>query len=139
MEQDGLITGHDERSGARPQRRVFRCTAKGRRQFERWLREPSERMSELRTDFPPRLYFALQRGPQDVAQLLQAQRGACQRELVRMSGLRASLDADSLFRDTVYSFRLSQIQSALDWLEAIESRLIGAPHPRSMGQAEALR
>ncbi len=67
MEQGGLIAGHVERSGARPQRRVFRCTAKGRRQFARWMAEPSARMSELRTDFPPRLFFALQRGPQDVA------------------------------------------------------------------------
>lgn len=139
MEQGGLIAGHEERSGARPVRRVYRCTAKGRRQFERWLREPSERMSELRTDFPPRLYFALQRGPQDVAQLLQAQRGACQRELARMSGLRTSLAADSLFRDAVYGFRLNQIQAALTWLEEIEDRLIRSPHAPRLGQAEAPR
>jgi PadR family transcriptional regulator, regulatory protein AphA len=127
MEQGGLIAGHVERSGTRPQRRVFRCTAKGRRQFERWMAEPSVRMSELRTDFPPRLYFALQRGPQDVAQLLQAQRGACARELARMTARKHELGGANAFRDAVYSFRVHQIQAALAWLDATERALVAMP------------
>lgn len=134
MEQDGLIAGHNERNGTRPLRRVYRCTAKGRRRFERWMAEPSARMSELRTDFPPRLYFALQRGPRYVAQLLQAQRGACARELARMMERKHELGCANAFRDAVYGFRVNQIQAALDWLDATERALVSAPVRMAEGE-----
>ena len=124
MEADGLIAGRAERVGLRPARRVYRGTAKGKRLFERWMHEPSGRMSEMRTDFPPKLYFAMQHGPQDVAQLVQVQRGACQRELERMASRQKDIGLAGGYRDLVYDFRLRQIRAILEWLDECETRLV---------------
>jgi DNA-binding PadR family transcriptional regulator len=125
MERDGLIKGHAERAGLRPPRRVFHLTAKGKRLFERWLHEPSARMSDMRTDFPPKLYFALQRGLQDVAELVQTQRGACHRELERMSGRQRDA-TDNVYRGLIYDFRIRQIHAILEWLDGCEAQLVAA-------------
>lgn len=123
MERGGLIKGHAERAGLRPPRRVFHLTPKGKRLFDRWLHEPSARMSDMRTDFPPKLYFAMQRGLQDVAELVQTQRSACQRELERMSG-RQHDAADNTYRGLIYDFRIRQIHAILAWLDACETQLV---------------
>jgi DNA-binding PadR family transcriptional regulator len=127
MERDGLIKGHVEREGARPSRRVFHITAKGKKMFERWLHEPNARMTEMRADFPPKLYFALQRGPQDVAELVQAQRGACQKELDRMSGRQRDIGSSNTYRSVIYDFRVRQIHAILEWLDACEAQLVAVP------------
>jgi DNA-binding PadR family transcriptional regulator len=126
MERDGLIKGHAERAGLRPPRRVFHLTAKGKRLFERWLHEPSARMSDMRTDFPPKLYFALQRGLQDVAELVQTQRSACQKELERMSGRQRDISNSDAYRGLIYDFRIRQIHAILEWLDACEAQLVSA-------------
>lgn len=126
MEHDGLIAGHAERAGNRPTRRVFRPTAKGKRLFERWMHKPSLSMREMRVDFPPKLYFAVQRGSQDVAQLVQAQRIACNKELARMSGRQRDIGDSSAYRGLIYDFRVRQIRSILEWLDACEAWLVAA-------------
>ena len=125
MEDEGLITGHDEHTGNRPTRRVFRPTAKGKRTFEHWLHTPSNRMSDLRIDFPPKLYFAQQMGPKDTATLLATQRQACERELARMSSIQNDVGAASTYRHLVYELRVRQIESILGWLSTCERELLG--------------
>ena len=126
IERNGLIKGHTERVGLRPSRRVFNITAKGRRLFEHWLHSPSQSMRDMRVDFPPKLYFACRRGPQDVGELIQSQRRACQRELERMSTrLRdIGMHNDYSYRKLIYDFRIGQIHAILDWLSACEAELI---------------
>jgi DNA-binding PadR family transcriptional regulator len=122
MERDGLIRGRSEREGLRPPRRVFHPTAKGRQTFERWMHEPSLSMREFRVDFPPKLYFAWQRGPQDVAELVQAQRSACRRELERMTARWKDASAVDAFRTLIFDLRVRQIHSILDWLDSCEQQ-----------------
>lgn len=124
MERAGLIAGHAEQAGLRPTRRVFQIAPKGRRLFERWMREPCMRMAEMRADFPPKLYFAMRRGPQDVAELIQAQRGACQMELERMSGRQRDIGEDNAYRGLIYDFRVRQIHAILEWLDACEQQAV---------------
>jgi DNA-binding PadR family transcriptional regulator len=134
IERQGLIKGHTERAGLRPSRRVFRITPKGKRIFEQWLHAPSQSMRDMRVDFPPKLYFAIRRGPQDVAELIQSQRGACQNELNRMTHRQRDAAHDvalaSAYRKLIYDFRVGQIQSILKWLDACESELVARrAHP----------
>lgn len=132
MERDGLIKGHAEQAGNRPARRVFRITAKGRRRFEAWLHAPSRNMQDMRVEFPPKLYFALRRGPQDVAELVQAQRSACRKELDRMTGRQRDIGERDAYRRLIYDFRVRQIHSILEWLDACEAECVARnrhPHP----------
>jgi hypothetical protein len=84
-------------------------------------------MSEMRTDFPPKLYFAIHRGLQDVAELVQTQRGACRKELERMEGRQRDISDGNAYRGLIYDFRVRQIHSILEWLDACEMRLVTAP------------
>lgn len=115
MEASGLITGRAEQPGARPTRRIFAISAAGRSRFERWMHEPCRAMRDMRIDFPPKLYFALRRGPQDVAELIQSQRTACAAEITRIAALSVTDD----FRRAVYELRLGQLRAALEWLDAL--------------------
>jgi DNA-binding PadR family transcriptional regulator len=117
MEASGLITGWDEQPSARPARRIFALSADGHSRFERWMREPCRAMREMRIDFPPKLYFALRRGPRDVAELVQTQRVACAAEIERITALPAADD----FHRAVYELRLGQLRAALVWLDALPS------------------
>ncbi len=126
MERDRLIQGHAEHAGNRPERRVFRLTAKGRRRFEAWLRAPSRSMQDMRVEFPPKLYFALRRGPQDVAELLQAQRAACRDELERLAARLRDTPPDDRYHALVYDFRIRQVRAVLDWLDAREAECVAS-------------
>lgn len=123
MEADGLIAGHEEQAGNRPARRVFRPTAKGKRVFERWLHEPSVRMNDMRIDFPPKLYFAMQRGRAHVASLVDGQRAACEQEMTRMASIQRDIDAANAYRHLVYEMRVRQIESIIGWLNTCEREL----------------
>ncbi|RMG62819.1 MAG: PadR family transcriptional regulator [Chloroflexi bacterium] len=124
MERDGLINGRAEQAGNRPERRVFRITAKGRRRFEAWLHAPSRSMQDMRVEFPPKLYFALRRGPQDVAALVQVQRIACRDELERLIARLRNAPPDGGYHALVYDFRIRQVRAILDWLDACEARCV---------------
>lgn len=122
MEGHGLIKGRVEQAGNRPERRVYRITARGRQRFEAWMHMPSQSMRDMRTEFPPKLYFALRRGPQDVAELIQAQRGVCRMELARMAARRRDAGDRDLYHRLIYDFRLRQIHAILEWLDACEAQ-----------------
>lgn len=122
MAEAGLIKGRDEQAGQRPLRHVFHPTAKGRRQFEAWLNAPSANMQQMRIDFPVKLFFALQRGPQAARALIEQQLTACRRILSRLSADRRDLSARGPHYDLVYDFRLRQVQAAIAWLEDCRAR-----------------
>ncbi len=124
MERDGLIKGRAEQAGNRPERRVFHLTARGRRRFEAWLRAPSRSMQDMRVEFPPKLYFALRRGPQGMAELLQTQRAACQGELERLAAHLRDTPPNDNFHALVYDFRIRQVRAILDWLDACEAKCV---------------
>ena len=128
MEADGLIKGHAEREGLRPTRTVYHPTSKGIRLFERWLHDPSRSMRDMRVDFPPKLYFACRRGPQDVAESVQGQRAACHEELARISERKAAIAPEDRYKQLVYDLRVGQIGSILDWLDSCERELIALPY-----------
>jgi DNA-binding PadR family transcriptional regulator len=127
MEGHGLIKGRIQQAGNRPERRVYHITAKGRRQFEAWMHAPSQSMRDMRVEFPPKLYFALHRGPQDVAELIQAQRNACRMELARITGRQRDAGDRDAYRSLVYDFRLRQIHAILEWLDACEAQCVSGP------------
>ncbi len=122
MVEAGLIQSREERAGNRPLRHVFHPTAQGRRQFEAWLRAPSDNMQQMRVDFPARLFFALRRGPQTTRDLIAGQQTACEQILRRLLAARQALSARGAHYELVYDFRLRQVQAALDWLADCAAR-----------------
>jgi DNA-binding PadR family transcriptional regulator len=116
MERRGFIQSHCEQVGNRPLRHVYRLTPKGRRLFQAWMRTPSPAMRDMRLEFPPKLYFALRRGQQVVADLIARQQAACRAELERLTNQRTAARPNS-YRWLICDFRVRQVQAALEWLE----------------------
>jgi DNA-binding PadR family transcriptional regulator len=57
LEREGLVHSSLETQEARPSRRVFSLTRPGKTAFLSWLRSPTERVRDLRIEFPAKLFF----------------------------------------------------------------------------------
>jgi DNA-binding PadR family transcriptional regulator len=75
LEREGLLSGKDEPVTEHKSRRIIELTPVGRAEFEAWLAEPVLHNREIRVSFLVKLYFARQRSPALVLQLLDDQIG----------------------------------------------------------------
>ena len=125
MEAQGLTEGRARARRLRPTRTTYQLTPKGRQIYDSLVEAPCLTMREMRVDFPPKLYLARQRGPQDVATLINIQREACQRELKRMMAQMQASRHESEFLPVIYDFRVGQIKAGLAWLDKCKARLVG--------------
>jgi PadR family transcriptional regulator, regulatory protein AphA len=121
LDRYGLITTEVIPQPDRPDRRIHTLTEAGRRQLERWLREPVRATREIRLDFLLKLFFARRLDPAHRAALI-AQQRAVLAELE--ASLRAQMDApetvESDDRALVLRLRLRQTRAALEWLDELE-------------------
>jgi DNA-binding PadR family transcriptional regulator len=86
LEQKGWIRGTREREGRRPERRVYRATAEGRRALAQLLEQAARGDDPLLTPFDVALYFAPRMDP---ARLLEA----VDHQLDRLRRARAALSS----------------------------------------------
>jgi DNA-binding PadR family transcriptional regulator len=124
LEADGLLAGQLIAGESRPARIEYHLTAKGQDAFQIWMVSPVNHGREMRQDFLARLYFALQGGNQTALALIEQQKLACR---VWLEGLQAQYNAASVathYDRFVLSFRISQVQSMLDWLDGCAQELV---------------
>ena len=88
----GLVEEAAEGSGRR--RRVFRLTAAGRRQLQRWVKEPTDAQTELRDLGLLKLFFATAVDRRAVTALAEHQRTAHQRRLDEYRAIDAGFTDD---------------------------------------------
>ena len=107
-----------------PPRAVYAATADGDAAFQRWLRQPVERLRQIRYDFMVKLYFAMQEDSAQAAQLIEQQIETC-KAYEREVG--AGLDeADGLSFDAIaLQSRASAVRGTLQWLRASHRSLKG--------------
>jgi PadR family transcriptional regulator AphA len=116
------------------ERRVYRVTDEGRRQFDAWVRAPVERPREVRLMFLVKVYFALRQSPQIALALLAAQdavlaafHAQLEAQLVtRLAGApRSPGEAAPRFAVLVLRSRLRQTEAAQAWLADVRAELAG--------------
>jgi len=123
LESDGLLSGQVIAGESRPSRREYSLTPAGREAFHAWMHSPVEHGRQMRQDFLARLYFAIQAGNETALGLIDQQKQLCLRWQEEIqSSCRESTGSN--FDRFVLSFRLSQVQSMLDWLENCTRELI---------------
>ena len=115
-----------EQSQRGPQRTVLGLTRAGRREVERWLREPVDHVRELRSGLMLKLLFLTRRGA-DTSELLGRQQDVL-RPLV--DGLELAARSGDGFERALYLWRLESARAALRFLD----ELIAEP-PRAVSQA----
>ena len=122
LEDEGYVASALKPQANRPPRKVLRLTEEGRVALERWVREPVAHGRDFRQEFLAKLFFANQIGADTLAQLLDAQRVACDRTLSELREQQAQ--TDQAFDQLVVSFRVGQMESIRDWLATCEQTLV---------------
>ena len=138
----GWVDADLEPQDARPARRVYRLTATGRAELDRWLGEPVTHTREIRLEFLVKLYFARRLEPARAARLLAEQQETCRRLERSLAGQLARHDAatpgatdadDHAFTRLVLELRLAQTRAAAAW---VERAAVGPPGPPTLGGDE---
>ena len=102
--------------GNRPQRNQYTITQSGIRKFDDWQVQPVQRGREFRIAFLLKMYFALQRGKQDIDLLIANQKNACETWLADLDELTKENPQPDFYR-VVQKFRQTQIRGYINWLE----------------------
>jgi DNA-binding PadR family transcriptional regulator len=113
IEQRGLVLWTEARVGNRPPRKTYELTDEGLRAIGGWLRQPVERMREVRRHFLLKLYFLHQLDPDGERQLLARQIDVCDEYRQRLE--RNLPDADGFQRLVMHS-KLSSAEGNAAWL-----------------------
>ena len=122
LERRDLIAGCEVRAGAHPPRRVFHLTPPGEVIVDEWLRQPVERLREVRLDFMLKLYFLHRLDPVAERVLLRAQIGACEGYRDRVVEQLARGEPTG-FQRLVLGSKASGAIATLEWLRAYEAEL----------------
>ena len=122
LEEAGWIAGKDADRGARS-RRVYRLTARGRRELDGWLHGYETRI-ELRDESLLRLFFADTLPPGEALGLLAARREGYRMMLAYLQGLDdGSGEEDPPFVHLVYRWGLDYCEWGIAWCDRQERRL----------------
>jgi DNA-binding PadR family transcriptional regulator len=87
--RDGLVTRRHVTQATRPDKTVYRLTAAGERELDRWLEAPFVRQSGYRDDFFLKLLAASRLGSERLARVLAVQREAYLGDLASLGELKA--------------------------------------------------
>ncbi len=113
------------------ERRVYRATDEGRRQFDAWVGVPVERPRDVRLMFLVKVYFALRRAPTAVLELLAAQdavlaafHAQLEAQLAaRLAATPRTPGESPRFAVLVLRSRLRQTEAAQAWLADVRAEL----------------
>jgi PadR family transcriptional regulator AphA len=105
----GLIAG--------PRRTVLGATRSGRRELDRWLREPTAHVRDLRSDLMLKLLFLSRRGA-DASELLAKQQAALHPVVEGLEGAAAGAAG---FDRLLYLWRLESARAALRFVQDLLS------------------
>lgn len=120
LEEEGAIKGKFVKSSDAPDRIVYSVMSKGEKQLQNWLFDPNPSASihRIRVLFLSRVYLA-QLLEIDGRPIFDYQRRACEEQ--RLAFLTEKERVDSTFEKLTIDFILSQLNSALTWLNRYES------------------
>lgn len=100
-----------------PDRKIYRLTPKGRREFQEWLLSPVLSSRYVRIAFLSKLYFALKQNGEDALDLIDSQLQICREWLESLESEQEQVVEDDFISRQVYQFRIGQISAMLAWLE----------------------
>jgi PadR family transcriptional regulator, regulatory protein AphA len=124
LEQEGLVRGNPEPSGARA-RTAYELTEAGERALKEWLDSDEHLFYELRDEGMLKLFFS-DVAPEDRLQNIRAMRALYQRKFDQLSALKAKVDEMSTGPRLTLEMGLTITNCLIDWCEATERCLVEA-------------
>lgn len=117
LARKGYITGTLQANDQRPARIEYSLTAMGEAEFNRWLFLLVEHPRNFRHEFMARVYFLTLYQPDQLENLVNRQLEVCQQWLNNTAEMENSISQSTSFENLTIHFRLTQIQSIVDWLK----------------------
>lgn len=112
----GFISGEVQEHEQRPARTEYSLTPQGEEEFQRWLFRLIEHPRDFRHDFMARVYFLQHLQPDKLPEMIDQQLDLSQKWLHITENKETALSTPGTFENITYHFRVSQIQSMVDWL-----------------------
>ncbi len=128
LEGRALVTWREEREGLRPPRKRFALTDEGRAVVDAWLREPVERLREVRFDLLVKLYVLHSVDPAAEAALVRDQIQVC--EAYRERARARVAETGDGFSRLVAQSKLSAADATVEWLREHLETLATQPATR---------
>ncbi len=117
LEGAALIEYELHAQGAKPPRKVYRATEKGRAEFSTWVTSAVPHIRDIRIDFMLKLYFARRAVPRKLGRLLQKQIVNCREDLETVDrDLTANVDE---FARTLLLVRRRLVAQTIAWLQEL--------------------
>lgn len=123
LERRGLISGRLQEKEQRPTRTQFSLTEEGKKEFNRWLREPVRHPRDFRHEFLMRLYFITRYQPSELEALVEQQIQTCRSWQREFESTQDAIPLADNFANLTSYFRYSQIQSLVDWLTWVKTQI----------------
>lgn len=123
LEQKGWLSVSLEPGNSRPGRKIVQLTGEGRAEFELWLTAPVTHPRAIRQDFMLKLNYLQRHQPDQVLPLMRKQLSHCRTWLKNARDTLTLSPGEERFAQSVYRFRVLQIESMVNWLES-ELRVI---------------
>lgn len=116
LARSGLIYGEVQEHDQRPARTMFSLTSRGEAEFHRWITRLIDHPRDFRHDFMARVYFLMRLQPENLQSVIDEQLKLAKGWLTSTQEKGSALSKSATFVNATYHFRVSQIQSMVDWL-----------------------
>jgi Predicted transcriptional regulators len=123
LEAAGLIASTLIPGEAHPDRKQYHLTESGRKTFYAWRDNPVQHGRDIRMEFLAKLYFALNSSPEKALDLIDEQKANCVSWLTIFRNDVLNTAEDQFYEKIVFSYRASQIEATLDWLETTRKEI----------------
>jgi len=125
LERDGFVTHERVAQPARPDKKVYGLTGKGREELHRWLSTPAPIGLDLRNEAFLKVGLARRLSHIDAAELVATERRACFERLAEVSRAKAQAEQDGEPLAKVMLLELAELrlEAFLNWLERCTERI----------------
>lgn len=124
LEEKGLLTSEFVHSPSHPDRKMYRVTGKGQREYRSWMKSPVESGRHMRIAFLSRLFFALREGEDQALALVDKQITLCRSWKESLADQLAGFQDPDFITQQIFHFRIGQVQAMLDWLVSCREGIV---------------
>jgi DNA-binding PadR family transcriptional regulator len=121
--QEGAVEVQEIPQKARPSKKVYSITQRGREELQGWLRQPPA-SDQMRREFLLKVYLADNLSKEDLLTLLAGRRGEAEAQLKALH--KASSAVDNRHHAWMIDYALSQYTAEIAWLNQLETEITSA-------------
>ncbi|MFO8035596.1 MAG: PadR family transcriptional regulator [Anaerolineales bacterium] len=124
LEEKNLLTSEFVHNPSRPDRKMYRVTEKGQREYRSWMKSPVESGRHMRIAFLSRLFFAVREGEDRALALVDKQISLCRSWKESLESQLGDLQDPDFITRQIFHFRIGQVQAMLDWLRSCQEGIV---------------